>query len=54
MIKLINIEWETDGNEVDLPTEVIIEDYDKDKSYADILSDEFGWLVKSVAIEEYK
>lgn len=50
MYKAINIKWETDGCEVDLPSEVDIPErfIDKDgvdgESVSDWLSDVFGWL----------
>jgi len=58
MLKAININWETDGENVNLPTEVkipteIAKIYKKDRNdyvITDWLSDEFGWLVKSFDI----
>jgi len=47
-MKIKNITWETDGEEVDLPTEVDLpngiepDDYDAINDY---LSDTYGWLV---------
>ncbi len=40
-----NIIWVTDGFEVDLPTEVEVEDGMSDNEIADYLSDTYGWLV---------
>jgi hypothetical protein len=37
--------WETDGEEIDLPTEVEVEDGLDDDAIADYLSDTYGWLV---------
>ena len=39
------IVWETDGEEIDLPTEVEVEDRMSDDEIADFLSDTYGWLV---------
>lgn len=50
MVRLYNIDWDTDGEQVDLPTEVIVEKMDDDL-YADYLSDRFGWCVNSFSIE---
>lgn len=50
MAKAINIKWETDGCEVDIPSEVDIperfidEDGVDDEMVSDWLSDTFGWL----------
>jgi hypothetical protein len=50
-VKAVEIEWETDGESVDLPTEVELpSDLDEDE-VADYLSDKFGWLVKGFEIE---
>ena len=53
-MKAIDIIWETDGEEIDLPTEVdlpsSIESDDED-AITDYLSDEYGWLVISYEIE---
>ena len=46
-----NIIWETDGLEnVDLPTEVEVENGMDDDEIADYLSDTYGWLVNSFAL----
>ena len=45
-----NIKWETDGYEVDLPTEVEVEDGMSDDEIADFLSDTYGWLVISFSL----
>ena len=45
-----NIIWETDGEEVNLPTEVEVEDGMDDDAIADYLSDTYGWLVSSFAL----
>lgn len=53
-IKLYNIEWDTDYEDVDLPTEVIIDNPTEemceavggfDDVLADYLSDEYGFCV---------
>ena len=44
----IRVEWETDGQEVDLPTIIMIPDYLKtDEDITNWLSNKYGWLVKS-------
>ena len=42
--------WETDGEEIDLPTEVEVEDGLDDDAIADYLSDTYGWLVISFSL----
>ena len=47
-MKIKNITWETDGEEVELPTEVDLPngiDQDDDDAINDYLSDTYGWLV---------
>jgi hypothetical protein len=63
-VKASDIGWETDGEEVDLPSEVELEIYDlpfeNDKEWLDYIHDEvvdalsnqYGWLVKHVHWEE--
>ncbi len=50
-IHFFNIQWDTDGEIVNLPNEIVmtIEDEDMDIGLegADILSDKFGWCVNS-------
>lgn len=49
-----NIEWETDGQDVDLPVEVELPDeidVDAIGEVEDYLSDEYGYLVNSFDIE---
>ena len=51
-MKITEITWETDGEEVDLPTEVDVPDelgYDEN-AICDYLSDEYGWLVIGFAM----
>jgi hypothetical protein len=53
-MKAVDIIWETDGEEIDLPTEVELpSDFERDDEDAitDYLSDEYGWLVISYEIE---
>lgn len=45
-----NIKWETDGEVVDLPTEVEVADGLDDDQIADYLSDTYGWLVDSFTL----
>lgn len=52
--KAIDIVWETDGEEVDLPTEVKLPDeidIEDDGAVTDYLSDEYGFLVISYNIK---
>ena len=46
-MKIKNITWETDGEEVELPTEVDLPngiELDDDDAINDYLSDTYGWL----------
>ena len=58
MAKVINVKWETDGYDVDLPTEFEIpeEFIDKDgideDAVSDWLSDKTGWLHNGFDIVE--
>ena len=61
MIRLYDIEWDTDGEEWDLPKEVIIEKpskdlieavYTYDDKLADYLSDTYGFCLHSFKSEE--
>ena len=49
-MEVTNIKWETDGEEVNLPTEVEVEDGLSDDEIADYLSDTYGWLVEGFAV----
>lgn len=51
-MKATNIEWVTDGYEIDLPKEVYIPSRIDEDFIADYLSDEFGFLVESFNIEQ--
>jgi len=55
-IRVSSIDWDTDGQEVDLPTELVVDTAaegieDPDTEIADWLSDKYGFCVKSVAFE---
>lgn len=47
--KCTYIEWDTDGEQVDLPTSTTIE-AENEEDIADALSDKFGWCVKYLTI----
>ena len=54
-INFYNIDWDTDGEEIDLPTDVILTvDVDVEISLegADLLSDEYGFCVNSFNFQE--
>ena len=47
-MKAVNITWETDGEEIYLPTEIELPsdmEADDEDAICDYLSDETGWLV---------
>ena len=46
-----NIEWDTDGEDVDLPSVDIVE-ADSAEEVADVLSDKHGFCIRSLGIEE--
>ncbi len=50
-VRFFNIQWDTDGQSANLPTEVTLEISDSDTDIAtegaDILSDKYGWCVES-------
>lgn len=48
----VNIEWDTDGEPVDLPNEVAIPDSVDDENIADFLSDEYEFCVFTCEVEE--
>lgn len=58
MAKAVDIKWETDGYDVDLPTEMkipecfIYEDEIDEEAVSDWISDETGWLHDGFRIEE--
>lgn len=45
-----NIKWVTDGEVVELPTEVEVADNLDDDQIADYLSDTYGWLVEGFSL----
>ena len=47
--KCTYIEWDTDGEDVDLPTSCIIEAKDEE-DIADALADKYGWCIKYITI----
>ena len=49
-MKVTNIDWETDGEEDDLPKEVEVANDMSDDEIADYLSDTYGWLVNGFAL----
>lgn len=49
-MKVTDIIWETDGEVVDLPSEVEVDDDMLDDEVADYLSDTYGWLVDSFSL----
>jgi hypothetical protein len=54
-MRATNIKWETDGQNVQLPTEIEIPSHisaDDEDAITDYLSDETGWLVISYDIED--
>lgn len=50
-MKVTNIIWETDGEDVELPNEMEIPSSVDEEEIADYLSDETGWLVNSFRVE---
>ena len=49
-MKAINIKWATDGEDVQLPSEMVIPKNIDEDMVTDYLSDETGWLVESYDI----
>ena len=47
---ITHIIWETDGNDVTLPTEVEVEDSLTDEEVADYLSETYGYLVEAFSM----
>ena len=47
---ITHITWETDGNDVALPTEVEVEDNLTDEEVAEYLSDTYGYLVEAFSM----
>jgi hypothetical protein len=53
-MKIYGIVWETDNQEVDLPSEVDVPNDLGEFEIADYLSDEYGWLVQSFEIKTFE
>ena len=54
-VNFYNIDWDTDGEEIDLPTDIILtvdEDAEISLEGADLLSDEYGFCVNSFNFQE--
>lgn len=49
-MKVSDIIWETDGNKIDLPTEVEVEDGLDDDAIADYLNDTYGGFVLAFSV----
>jgi len=49
-MKVSDIKWETDGETINLPSEVEVNDNMSDDEIADYLSDTYGWLVESFSL----
>lgn len=49
-MKVTDIKWVTDGVDVNLPTEVDVNDGMDDDEIADHLSDTYGWLVEGFSL----
>ena len=52
--KVTNVEWETDGEDVDLPQSFVIELDDECNprdEMADAISDKYGWLINGCSYE---
>ena len=45
-----DIKWQTDGEVVNLPSEVEVDNHLSDDEIADYLSDTYGWLVESFSL----
>lgn len=54
LIKAFNIEWDTEGQEIDLPKEAFFQvddDFDCDEGLADLLTDEYNFCVNYAQYE---
>lgn len=49
-MKITDIIWDTDGNDVALPMEVEVEDNLTDEEVAEYLSDTYGYLVEAFSM----
>lgn len=52
-MRVYNIVWETDGEKVDLPSEVDVPNDLEEYDVADYLSDEYGWLVITFDCDDF-
>lgn len=50
--KVSDIEWETDGEDVPLPTSEIVDGVDDEDEAIDAMSDKYGWLISSCSVTE--
>ena len=50
-MRVKEIDWETDGVEVELPTAVTVPSDLEEDEIADYLSDQYGWLVNGFVME---
>lgn len=51
-MKVYDIDWETDGEIVELPDEVEVPNDLDDNEIAEYLSDTYGWLVNGFCCDE--
>jgi hypothetical protein len=56
-LKITNIDWDTDGEDVTLPSELVIDPVaegieNPSEQVADFLSDRYGWCVKGFVCEQ--
>jgi hypothetical protein len=47
MDRIIKVDWDTDGEDLGLPTEVLVPNFVPDDDVADYLSDIYGFCVNS-------
>lgn len=52
MIKITDIQWDTDGEDIDLPKNIVIEKEPENEDIADYLSDTYGFCVFGFKVEE--
>jgi hypothetical protein len=53
-VKFYNIDWDTEGQDIDLPNQVtleITENFDLEQCGANLLSDQYGYCVNSFIFE---
>ena len=50
IMKVTDIKWVTDGWDIELPSEVEVNDDLSDDEIADYLSDTYGWLVDGFSL----